>query len=153
MKSKVKSVKYYIISLVLMFAVMAVIFYLSAQEASESEIVSGFFVKLFEALFKTSITDEFIRTAAHFSEYVLLAFLTANVFNARFSAVKFPLPVVCAWGYAWTDEIHQIFVDGRAFQFSDLAVDLSGTVLGTVAFIVILNVIKKLKRMKQSRNK
>ena len=32
--------------------------------------------------------------------------------------------------YGITDEIHQIFVPGRAFQVSDLAMDAAGSIIG-----------------------
>ena len=32
--------------------------------------------------------------------------------------------------YAVSDEIHQVFVPGRSFQFSDLAMDTAGSIIG-----------------------
>jgi VanZ family protein len=58
--------------------------------------------------------------------------------------------------YAVTDEIHQIFVPGRAAQFSDFVVDTSGAMFGACAalilslmYISVLRFIKKRKNKKQ----
>ncbi len=142
-----KSKKYYAISLALMAAVMAIIFYLSAQNAKQSTNTSGWVLNLVQIFFPKA-TQEFVRTAAHFSEYTLLSFLTANVFFARFGKIKQPLPVICAWGYAWTDEIHQIFVPGRAFQLFDLGVDLGGIVLGALGYFALFKIVSAIKRRK-----
>lgn len=138
----IKHKRHYISSLILLFSLMGLIFYLSAQTAVISVGTSGFFVQLFEKLFGVDFEQELIRTLAHFCEYALLAFLMSNTFLARFRKTKQPLPIVAAWGYAWTDEIHQIFVDGRAFQLSDLAVDLGGILLGAFCYFILIKIIK-----------
>lgn len=140
-----KSKTYYAISLALTAAVMVIIFYLSAQDAKESTNTSGWVLN-FVQIFFPKATQEFVRTAAHFSEYALLSFLTANVFFARFGKTKQPMPIVCAWGYAWTDEIHQIFVPGRAFQLFDLGVDLGGILLGALVYLALFKIVAAVKR-------
>lgn len=140
-----KSKTYYAISLALTAAVMVIIFYLSAQDAKESTNTSGWVLN-FVQIFFPKATQEFVRTAAHFSEYALLSFLTANVFFARFGKMKQPLPIICAWGYAWTDEIHQIFVPGRAFQLFDLGVDLGGILLGALVYLALFKIVAAVKR-------
>lgn len=140
-----KNKKYYIVSLVPTLAVMCVIFYLSAQTAKESTDTSGWVLGLVQ-FFIPKATEEFVRTAAHFSEFALLSFLTANVFFARFGKTKQPIPVICAWGYAWTDEIHQIFVPGRAFQLFDLGVDLGGILLGALVYLALFKIVSAVKR-------
>ncbi len=142
-----KNKKYYIASLVLTVAVMSTIFFLSAQNAEESTHTSAWVLRLVQ-FFIPKATEEIVRTAAHFSEFALLSFLTANVFYARFGKTKQPLPIICAWGYAWTDEIHQIFVPDRAFQLFDLGVDLGGIVLGALVYLAVFKVISALKRRK-----
>ena len=55
------------------------------------------------------------------------------------------LSALLSFTYAITDEIHQLFIPGRAFQLVDLAVDLAGIILGTVAFIILVKIIKSKK--------
>ena len=65
---------------------------------------------------------------------------------------KTPLAIVCTSLYAVTDEIHQIFVEGRACKISDWAIDTAGAVLGAVAFLVIIKLSQKIILRKKGKN-
>lgn len=84
---------------------------------------------------KISIED-LLSPFSHVGEYLVLAVLTARALNwqcdLRFGSLAIGFGV-CAL-YATSDEIHQLFVRGRAFQWSDLALDLGGSALGMVAY-------------------
>lgn len=132
---------YRIFSVIAVAAIMITIFLLSAQEAKESNETSGFFIEFLREILKFNLSQDILRTAAHFCEYAGLSFFMCNAF---YSFKEHLTPVVSAlfsWGYAWTDEIHQIFVDGRAFQLSDLAVDLGGVISGTLVFTMLISMI------------
>ena len=123
---------------------MAVIFALSHQPAEESgelsQNVMGFFAKIFTA-FVGLIGHETFRSIAHGLEYCGLSLL---LFNALYQTTRKPgviLPFAVSVFYSLTDEIHQIFIDGRAFQFTDLAVDALGSVAGVAAGYVIYKII------------
>jgi VanZ family protein len=45
---------------------------------------------------------------------------------------------ICA-AYGLTDEVHQLFVPGRAFQVSDLAMDTAGSITGIAAGWFVYN--------------
>ncbi len=134
---------YKIISVILLVAVMCVIFYLSHQDSSESSETSGFVTGVITAVFGEGVPEELVRTLAHFLEFAALGFLVFNCLYAFTNERKFILSVALSWGYAWTDEIHQIFVDGRAFQLVDLAVDLGGIILGALIIYAIVSAVKK----------
>ncbi len=53
--------------------------------------------------------------------------------------VQFWVPVVFALLYGLTDEIHQIFVPNRSFEWADLLADLCGALLVQALFIGFLN--------------
>ena len=57
---------------------------------------------------------------------------------------------IIAWGYAFTDEIHQIFVPGRAFQLIDLTVNLFGILLGIGVFVLFVLIAEIRKEKKPS---
>lgn len=136
-----KAFKFYkIISVILLVAVMVIIFILSHQNGTQSSETSGFVTKLFSLIFGDKIPEELIRTFGHFSEFAVLGFLMLNCIYAFKQKLKPVSSVLTSWGYAWTDEIHQIFVDGRAFQISDLMVDLAGIILGTLIILIILKI-------------
>lgn len=130
-----------IISWALVIACMAVIFSLSAQTAGESSEVSGWLI----FMLKLNISQDFIRTVAHFLEYAGLSVL---VFNALFQTFDYQRPfvsLIISVLYAATDEIHQLFVEGRAFQISDIVVDSLGAASGIIVLILLIKLLSKIK--------
>jgi len=47
------------------------------------------------------------------------------------------LTALFSFGYALTDEFHQMFVDGRGASFTDCLIDTGGALLGILAALVI----------------
>ena len=46
--------------------------------------------------------------------------------------------------YAISDEVHQIFVDGRGAAVTDVMIDSGGAAIGaSIAYVVIMRAIKK----------
>ena len=137
---------YIITSAVLLSAVMITIFILSAQNGAESSSTSGFFTKFIEALFGQPANEAIIRTLAHFCEFAGLGFLMCNLLFALKDKLKPFSSGFLSLGYAVTDEIHQIFVPGRACQFTDWLVDFGGIILGVVVFCVLIIIKTNLMR-------
>lgn len=50
--------------------------------------------------------------------------------------------------YAVTDELHQLFVEGRACRISDWGIDTAGAILGALGFMILYAIIKKNYRCK-----
>lgn len=142
-----KSLKVYrALSLILLVAVMVTIFMLSHQNGEASTQTSGFVTSLLSFIFGGNVPEDIVRTFGHFSEFAALGFLFFNCIYA-FKNIKKPfVSVLFSWSYAWTDEIHQIFVDGRAFQISDLLVDLGGIICGTLLIYLIIFIYEKRKK-------
>ena len=85
-----------------------------------------------------------IRKGAHFTEYAVLAMLTANALRKRpLSTIgRWLIPVgICAL-YALTDELHQYFVPERACRFLDVCIDTAGGICGVAAFMLLYFVRK-----------
>lgn len=130
-----------IISWTLVIICMAVIFSLSAQTAGESSEVSGQLI----FMMKLNISQDFIRTVAHFLEYTGLAVL---IFNALYQTFGYQRPFVAlivSSLYAVSDEIHQLFVEGRAFQISDIVIDSLGAAGGITVLILLIKLVSKIK--------
>lgn len=144
---------YFFVSLVLLLSLMCLIFYLSSQTADESSQTSGSFIKVIYDYIGLFLSQEQIRTIAHFCEYALLGFLTNNAIFSKTYKTKTVISIIAAWGYAWTDEIHQIFVEGRAFQLIDLTVDLAGITSGALIFCLFVKIIKTLISKRERRLK
>lgn len=135
------------ISWVLVIICMGIIFALSAQVADDSQELSDSFIRKIFETFGIVIESDLIRTIAHCLEFMGLSVL---LFNAVYVTWFLKLtPIIAFLGttfYATTDEIHQIFVPGRAFQISDILVDSTGALIGVTASFVILKIILSIKK-------
>lgn len=137
---------YRIFSIIAVCTIMITIFILSGQNSKQSNETSGAFVSFFSILFDYGFSQEFIRTVAHFCEYAGLGFFMHNAIFSYKAKTLTLISILLSWAYAWTDEIHQIFVDGRAFQMSDLLVDLAGVTTGCVVFTFFIITLKKIQK-------
>ncbi len=127
---------------------MGVIYYLSNQPSQESSELSGRVTEVVEAFInainvEVAQKEEFhgiIRSMAHFILFFVLGILLFIPFYKTTKSVFRTSVYVLIFGfvYAVFDENHQIFVDGRAFQVSDILVDTSG-VLAAICMCLIIN--------------
>lgn len=126
---------------------MAAIFYFSSQPAVQSSGQSSAVTLLLQRLLHTeAITNHMVRKTAHFIEFAGLGFLTT--YSAYVSFNKMYLGVIIASLYAATDEIHQIFVDGRSCQLTDWMLDTVGIITGALIFSAIFCIIQRINKHK-----
>ncbi len=121
---------------------MGVIFWFSSRTADESTGQSNVFVEWLINLFGESELWVFIvRKSAHCLEFTGLALLInfAMLFTRRKRSIL--LSTLFASLYGVTDEIHQIFVEGRSCEFRDWAIDTFGALLGALGFIILMYII------------
>ena len=115
------------------------IFTLSSFGADGSNAQSGFVVGIVTSVFPSasniSILTTIVRKLAHFTEYTLLGFFTARAF----AAYKKPLAwsAVTCIAYSITDELHQLLVPGRSCELTDILIDSTGIILGTLIYCLI----------------
>ena len=122
---------------------MAIIFGFSAQVATESQELSDRFAFLLQLPFGSFI----VRKGAHFLEFAGLA---ALIFNALYQNFGFLRPVVSfiiTAAYAVSDEIHQLFVEGRACRIFDWFIDCAGA-LSAILFLYLIIKLLSVKRRK-----
>lgn len=122
---------------------MAVIFWLSSRTAEESSAQSGAILDFLIDIFGENVFTVFIvRKSAHCLEFTGLSLL----FNISLYFTKDRPMYLYATAftslYAVTDELHQLFVEGRSCQLGDWAIDTGGAVLGTIGFLVIFHIFK-----------
>lgn len=124
---------------------MGIIFWLSAQDADESsEQSSAVLLWLIEHFGENIFTVFIVRKLAHFLEYTGLSLLfNISLYQTR-KKKTLVIATLLASLYAVSDEIHQLFVDGRSCQISDWAIDTAGAILGTIVFLIIFTVIYKI---------
>ena len=139
-------------------AVMGLIFYMSAKDATESGSMSKWLVQtafgrmLIRLL--PRLTDRGaeidLRKYAHMAEYALLALPSALFFRELLLERRLPLraagcSLVFCFLYACSDEYHQTFVPGRAGAMIDVAVDLAGVAFGLILVLLACMRRKELK--------
>lgn len=150
-----------IILYVLIILWMSVIFIFSAQEATQSKKVSSGVIKtVVRAVdFNNTLSDEevdnisekltfIVRKGAHFSAYAFLSLLVALLLaEYKIFRIKQMLISVCiAFLYACSDEIHQLFVNGRSGEVRDVLIDTCGAVTGVLILWLIVKVKNKFKK-------
>ncbi|MBQ8078169.1 MAG: VanZ family protein [Eubacterium sp.] len=132
-----------------------VIFIFSSDTADESSRKSGYILQFIIDIFgDNAATDFIVRKSAHFLEFTGTALLMSAAFYYTLGKNKIHLPIIFTSLYAVTDEVHQIFVDGRSCELRDWAIDTLGATLGAISFMVIFTIIIKAKEFrKRGKNK
>lgn len=145
-----------IIHIVLTVLIMAFIFFQSALSAELSLHQSNVIVKwLASFLHAQPETLSFIvRKCAHFLEYLVLGIsMIVTVrdlsgWNRRIGAVVSLL--ICA-AYAATDEVHQMFVQGRSCEVRDILIDSMGALFGILIACLISYLHANRRRGREGR--
>ena len=70
-----------------------------------------------------------VRKTAHFTEYFILGVLIFKIFEMYGVSNILLYATLFCFLYACSDEIHQLFSDGRTAKFLDVLIDTSGSVL------------------------
>ena len=122
------------ISVLLVVIWMLFIFTLSNYNGNMSAMQSdGLLSKILMLIHYTGDTEILryvIRKCAHITEYFILGILVYNAcrYNATKDIIKLSI-IICIL-YACSDEIHQLFVSGRAGKILDILIDSLGSILG-----------------------
>ena len=130
---------------------MGIIFYFSSRTSTESSAQSDSILLWITKIFgKNEITDFIVRKTAHCLEYTGLCFLLNCAWLFTRGKQQRILSILCTSLYAVTDEVHQLFVEGRSCEVRDWGIDTFGAMLGAIAFTaltaIISAIIKKFKK-------
>ena len=137
---------------------MCVVFYLSGQNGIESESTSyrivSIIVSIFTKITNIQLTNKsvdnltfVIRKIAHFTLYfigtipIFLLFETYNINKMR----MYIYTLLFCTLYACSDEVHQIFSQGRNGNVIDILIDALGSVFGMIFVGIVSNIVYKLK--------
>ena len=132
-----------VISIVLVILWMIVIFYFSNQVAQVSTKQSGFLTRIIISIFGSNnepFIHHLVRKAAHFTEYLILGVLVLNMLKYYKPKDIIILAILICVLYACLDEIHQLFIQGRAGLVKDVLIDSLGALTGIFLF-------KKIKKV------
>jgi len=112
---------------------MALIFAFSA-DSDPYRMLPGWEEKCLSAHLNGLCQDEILGRVSHFLEYAVLAvlFSRAVAWGRAPRGTFLILAAGLSAAYALLDEVHQLFVPGRTFQFFDLGLDICGIVLGVL---------------------
>lgn len=143
---------------------MAVIFAFSAQNAeSSTDISDGVVDRVVEAMFGTADRDAvpdsvrlavsfIVRKIAHFASYFILGVLCAGAFlsDTRRHFITNTYALGLSFAYAVSDEIHQLFVPGRAGRLLDVGIDTAGALCGILIFAAVCAVLSRVRRNRKA---
>ncbi|MCR4436304.1 MAG: VanZ family protein [Clostridiales bacterium] len=155
-KHRIKLDKNTLILLVLAIAWMTVIFFFSSQPGEDSARQSGRVVELLLGIFNRVYnhhppafivdwllkSDHFVRKGGHVAEYMVLGVLVINLLKRWDLKKYFIISLSVCFIYASSDEVHQLFVPGRAGRVSDVLLD-------TAAALVGMGIVAGLRRVRK----
>lgn len=136
---------------------MFIIFNFSAQNSDKSLNTSNEIIintaeiiqqeKLTETE-KTNIIEKYlviVRKSAHFFIYFILGILVVTFLKDFYglSPTTLIFTIIFCFIYACSDEIHQLFINGRSCQFTDVLIDTSGSFLSSSITLLILSLSNK----------
>lgn len=152
LKKKFNKKRIILAILIIIWAIL--VFYLSNQGSDDSSDMSFRFTALFlkdEKLIE--IAEPYARKIAHFLEYcyggLLFGFLF-DTYDWKDRKILVNSALLGMW-YAALDEIHQIFVPGRAGRFVDVYLDTLGVLTGTVLALIIIKIFKKANKKNRKK--
>lgn len=145
---------------------MGVIFMFSAQVSDESKSssnkVTSAVVNTVISIKKENISEEkrqkiiedktfIVRKTAHFTEYFILGLILILYLQTKekLTTKYIILAIIFCVLYAASDEIHQLFVDGRSCKIIDILIDTCGSSLAILGFTSIYKITTNLKKQKE----
>lgn len=128
---------------------MIVIFMFSHQNATESSSTSSKAIELLQIIFQKDFTQStiisslqfIVRKCAHMICFGLLGILSYNAFVEIKYKRAYTYAGLLSISYACFDEVHQLFIEGRAGQIQDVLIDSVGICVGFI-LIYIFKLIK-----------
>jgi len=158
-----------VLSVLLLFLCMAVIYWFSDQQSAASSAISGGMTEDVIAFLFPQFSDwplklqadvyffieVCLRKAAHFLVFALLGGLWLFAADCFLKKKWFKLSVSFAGSvlYAAFDEFHQTLVPGRSGEFRDVCIDAVGALLGIFAVWLFMKIVTALMRRKALKKK
>ena len=126
---------------------MAAIFLFSSQMGEKSRYISDLAARLL-GLTKSEgglgpgatpiVMGLSLRKFAHIGSFILMGlFSYGSISSDRPRVTRMSAAMLLSYAWACLDELHQLFVPGRAGMFSDTLVDLAGIVIGVIIALYV----------------
>ena len=165
--SKKAPKKVAVASWVLVALWMVAIFVLSSDDGEISSYRSNQLLVFLTENMGLVLSESFIgkayaiRKFAHFFEYFVLGIFAVNAIVKTSEAVKRPtmrstfhaaaLSLAFCSAYAVTDELHQLFVPGRAASGWDVLIDTAGAAVGIMIFSLVRMLLHSIRKRRSAR--
>lgn len=154
MKSNSCSLRFKIIAFTITIFVISFIFVHSTMPADQSSTESQFVLNVlqpFLSLFNSGkpVSELFIRKLAHFSEFAALGFmLTVCAYSFKRKKTYKLFPNIAGAGLitALIDETIQLNVTGRSGMITDVWIDFSGVLTGTLIMLIIFGIYMRIRK-------
>lgn len=156
MKMSQSSMRFRVIVFILTAGMIAFAFIHSSMAADlsseESESVMGVLQYILNFLgFSAELTDHIVRKAAHFAEYTAIGMLLVSCAYS-FSRTKpyryYSQILFAGLATAVIDETIQLNVAGRSGQITDVLLDFSGVITGSVFMLLVYMIYRKIRKIK-----
>lgn len=142
---------------------MVLVYCLSNQNSVDSTETSvkflNFLVSMFAKIVNKDLNiedfmwlDYTLRKFAHFGLYFVGAipvFSLLKTYNIG-KVKQIVLTVLFCACYACSDELHQLFSEGRNGNFIDVLIDTTGSAFGIIFVEIVLNIVYKLKNRRKN---
>lgn len=156
--------KTHIFKLLLIIVWLLVIFFFSAENAEKSEQRSDeVIVETVETIRQKELTQSeketiinkyivIVRKSAHFFLYFILGILVFFFLKDKwkFTLKTVLITIIFCLIYAITDEVHQLFINGRTARIIDVIIDTCGSSLSSLIIYLIFKLINKIKNKKST---
>ena len=117
------------------------------QSAETSGLVAELIYRMINFLFGSPMPlNEFfdtygqlIRKLAHFTEFMILGVLAVSNCREYLKDQKILIPLIFSAFYALSDEIHQLFVQGRYCSLKDVLIDSGGALCGILLYHLFID--------------
>ena len=126
--------KFILISMVLLCLIL--IFYFSSENNYESMDTT---IKVSRVINVEGGNLSILRKYGHFIEFFVLEILLLSMFSCfrRIDFKIYIISIIFCLLYAFSDEIHQLYVIGRSAQVMDVCIDFCGSIIGSILFIMV----------------
>ena len=150
-----------IIKLVFVIIWMIIVFCFSNEAGEKSKNTSGRLTeKVVDIIASHTNADEKTKTEmkekiepitrkiAHYTLYTIGGILILNYINTYniTKSKKIIASTITGAAYAGTDELHQLFTDGRSASIIDIGIDTLGIITGVCIFLCLLKLISIIRK-------
>lgn len=136
---------------ILLIIFSSIVFFFSNSTGTDSnhtsDVVTEKMLDVYSSITKKEISQDrkkglildmrlLIRKTAHFTIYLVLGILTYLFIDTYNLKHKILISILITFLFACSDEVHQLFVDGRTGSIIDVGIDTIGSSVG----ILLLNI-------------